>query len=103
GAPKGVEVTHRAVLANLEQIRKASALGADDVVVSWMPYFHDMGLIGTHLAPLAAGAKQVKIGPLSFAKRPRVWFEVADRHRATVLSAANFALALAVRRVPDEV
>jgi len=103
GAPKGVEVTHRAVLANLEQIRKASALGADDVVVSWMPYFHDMGLIGTHLAPLAARAKQVKIGPLSFAKRPRMWFEVADRHRATVLSAANFALALAVRRVPDEV
>ncbi|MFD5986543.1 amino acid adenylation domain-containing protein [Streptomyces cyaneofuscatus] len=103
GAPKGVEVTHRAVLANLEQIREASALGADDILVSWMPYFHDMGLIGTHLAPLAARAKQVKIGPLSFAKRPRIWFEVADRHRATVLSAANFALALAVRRVPDEV
>ncbi|MFD5201679.1 amino acid adenylation domain-containing protein, partial [Streptomyces sp. NPDC058375] len=103
GAPKGVEVTHGAVLANLEQIRAASALGAEDVVVSWMPYFHDMGLVGTHLAPLAARARQVKIGPLSFAKRPRVWFEVAARHRATVLSAANFALALAVRRVPDEV
>ncbi|MFD4338927.1 amino acid adenylation domain-containing protein [Streptomyces anulatus] len=102
GAPKGVEVTHGAVLANLEQIRAASALGPDDVVVSWMPYFHDMGLIGTHLAPLAARARQVKIGPLSFAKRPRLWFEVAARHRATVLSAANFALALAVRRVPDE-
>ncbi len=103
GAPKGVEVTHRAVLANLEQIRAASALSAEDVVVSWMPYFHDMGLIGTHLAPLAARARQVKIGPLSFAKRPRLWFEVAARHRATVLSAANFALALAVRRVPDDV
>ncbi|MFH9265116.1 amino acid adenylation domain-containing protein [Streptomyces sp. NPDC017546] len=103
GVPKGVEVTHGAVLANLAQIRAASALGPEDVVVSWMPYFHDMGLIGTHLAPLAAGARQVKIGPLSFAKRPRLWFEVAARHRATVLSAANFALALAVRRVPDEV
>ncbi|WP_143662972.1 beta-ketoacyl synthase N-terminal-like domain-containing protein, partial [Streptomyces sp. wa1002] len=102
GAPKGVEVTHGAVLANLEQLRAASALGPDDVVVSWMPYFHDMGLIGTHLAPLAARARQVKIGPLSFAKRPRLWFEVAARHRATVLSAANFALALTVRRVPDE-
>ncbi|MDQ0988659.1 non-ribosomal peptide synthetase/type I polyketide synthase [Streptomyces sp. V2I9] len=103
GAPKGVEVTHGAVLANLRQIRAASALCADDVVVSWMPYFHDMGLIGTHLAPLAARARQVRIGPLSFAKRPGLWFEVAARHRATVLSAANFALALAVRRVPDEV
>ncbi|MFF5772095.1 amino acid adenylation domain-containing protein [Streptomyces californicus] len=103
GAPKGVEVTHGAVLANLRQIREASALCADDVVVSWMPYFHDMGLIGTHLAPLAARARQVKIGPMSFAKRPRLWFEVAARHRGTVLSAANFALALAVRRVPDEI
>ncbi|WP_405638421.1 amino acid adenylation domain-containing protein [Streptomyces sp. NBC_01178] len=102
GAPKGVEVTHGAVLANLRQIRDASALCADDVVVSWMPYFHDMGLIGTHLAPLAARARQVKIGPLSFAKRPGLWFEAAARHRGTVLSAANFALALAVRRVPDE-
>ncbi|MEV0218240.1 amino acid adenylation domain-containing protein [Streptomyces sp. NPDC050704] len=101
GAPKGVELTHAGVVANLEQIRTASALTAEDVMVSWMPYFHDMGLIGTHLAPLAARAKQVKIGPLSFAKRPLVWFEVAARHRGTVLSAANFALALAVRRIPD--
>ncbi|MFJ8751476.1 amino acid adenylation domain-containing protein [Streptomyces sp. NPDC102441] len=103
GAPKGVELTHAAVVANLRQIIGASALSERDVLVSWMPYFHDMGLIGTHLAPLAAHAKQVKIGPLSFAKSPRLWVDVAARHRATVLSAANFALALAVRRIPDEV
>ncbi|MFI9587557.1 amino acid adenylation domain-containing protein [Streptomyces sp. NPDC052236] len=101
GSPKGVELTHACVLANLEQIRIATALTPDDVVASWMPYFHDMGLIGTHLAPLAARAKQVKLGPLSFAKRPLMWFEMAERHRATILSAANFALALAVRRIPD--
>ncbi|MFE9923766.1 amino acid adenylation domain-containing protein [Streptomyces sp. NPDC005774] len=103
GAPKGVELTHRAVLANLRQLTEASALTEQDVVVSWMPYFHDMGLIGTHLAPLAARAKQVKIGPLSFAKNPRLWFDVAAAHRGTVLSAANFALALTLRRVPEEV
>lgn len=103
GAPKGVELTHATVVANLRQIIAASALCERDVLVSWMPYFHDMGLIGTHLAPLAAHAKQVKIGPLSFAKSPRLWVDVAARHRATVLSAANFALALAVRRIPDEV
>ncbi|TRO59413.1 non-ribosomal peptide synthetase/type I polyketide synthase [Streptomyces sp. IB201691-2A2] len=103
GSPKGVELTHAAVVANLRQMAAASALNEQDVVVSWMPYFHDMGLIGTHLAPLAVRAKQVKIGPLSFAKTPRLWFDVAAAHRATVLSAANFALALAVRRVPDEV
>ncbi|CAL9352996.1 D-alanine--D-alanyl carrier protein ligase [Streptomyces sp. enrichment culture] len=103
GAPKGVELPHAAVLANLRQLAEASALTDRDVVVGWMPYFHDMGLIGTHLAPLAARAKQVRIAPLSFAKNPRLWFDVAAAHRATILSAANFALALTVRRVPEEV
>ncbi|MFI2376278.1 amino acid adenylation domain-containing protein [Streptomyces sp. NPDC018964] len=103
GSPKGVELTHAAVLANLRQLTGAAALTDRDVVVSWMPYFHDMGLIGTHLAPLAARARQVRIAPLSFAKNPRLWFEVAAAHRATLLSAANFALALTVRRVPEEV
>lgn len=100
GAPRGVELTHDNVLANLEQARVASGARPDDVLVTWMPYFHDMGLIGTHLTPLAVGLKQVRIGPLAFAKRPALWFTTAHRHRATLLSAANFALALAVRRVP---
>ncbi|MFE7274090.1 amino acid adenylation domain-containing protein [Streptomyces sp. NPDC057623] len=101
GAPKGVELTHGAVLANLRQIRAAMAITPDDVVASWMPYFHDMGLIGTHLVPMAAGLKQIRLEPLTFAKRPARWLEAVDRHRATLLSAANFALALAARRVPD--
>ncbi|WP_051760210.1 hybrid non-ribosomal peptide synthetase/type I polyketide synthase [Herbidospora cretacea] len=103
GDPKGVELTHAAVVANLAQIRAAAQVTAGDVSVSWMPYFHDMGLIGTHLVPLAARIKQVKLGPLAFAKRPALWLETAARHRATVLTAANFALALVTRRVPDEV
>nr|WP_062332451.1 type I polyketide synthase [Herbidospora sakaeratensis] len=102
GDPKGVELTHAAVEANLAQIRAAAAITPGDVSVSWMPYFHDMGLIGTHLAPLAARIKQVKLGPLAFAKRPALWLETAARHRATVLTAANFALALVERRVPAE-
>jgi amino acid adenylation domain-containing protein len=102
GAPRGVELTHANVLACLDQATTAAAMSADDVVLSWMPYFHDMGLIGTHLMPLAARSRQVKMGPLAFAKRPVTWFQLADRHRATVLSAANFALALTARRVPDE-
>ncbi|MFF3846536.1 amino acid adenylation domain-containing protein [Streptomyces sp. NPDC002328] len=102
GVPKGVELTHAAVTANLGQIVAASRLTDRSVMVSWMPYFHDMGLIGTHLAPLAARAKQVKTGPLAFARRPAVWFETATAHRATHLSAANFALALAARRISEE-
>ncbi|MGW0917034.1 SDR family NAD(P)-dependent oxidoreductase [Streptomyces sp. NPDC002784] len=101
GQPKGVELTHAAVTANLRQIIAVSDLGAADVVVSWMPYFHDMGLIGMHLAPLAARARQVRIGPSAFARRPGLWFEKATAHRATHLSAANFALALTVRRTTE--
>ncbi|MDO0917705.1 amino acid adenylation domain-containing protein [Streptomyces sp. DT2A-34] len=101
GTPKGVELTHEAVLANLRQIRAAMAITPDDVVATWMPYFHDMGLIGTHLVPMAARLKQVRLEPLTFAKRPTRWLEAVARHRATLLSAANFALALATRRVPD--
>ncbi|WP_030326416.1 hybrid non-ribosomal peptide synthetase/type I polyketide synthase [Streptomyces sp. NRRL B-3229] len=100
GAPKGVELSHAAVLANLRQIRAAMEITSEDVIATWMPYFHDMGLIGTHLVPMAAHLKQIRIEPLSFAKRPALWFEAAARHRATLLSAANFALGLAVRSVP---
>ncbi|MFB7369836.1 amino acid adenylation domain-containing protein [Streptomyces sp. NPDC056222] len=101
-APQGVELTHAAVLANLAQIRAAAGIASEDVLATWMPYFHDMGLIGTHLVPLSAGIKQVRLEPLTFAKRPARWLEAAARHRATLLSAANFALALVERRVPDD-
>ncbi|WP_406066352.1 amino acid adenylation domain-containing protein [Streptomyces sp. NBC_01077] len=102
GAPKGVELTHAAVLANLAQIRAAAGIASADVIATWMPYFHDMGLIGTHLVPLSARIKQVRLEPLTFAKRPVRWLEAAARHRATLLSAANFALALVERRVPED-
>ncbi|MFJ5138667.1 amino acid adenylation domain-containing protein [Streptomyces sp. NPDC088707] len=102
GAPKGVELTHAAVLANLAQIRAAAGIHSADVLATWMPYFHDMGLIGTHLVPMSARIKQVRLEPLTFAKRPLRWLEAASRHRATLLSAANFALALVERRVPAD-
>ncbi|MFF8510519.1 amino acid adenylation domain-containing protein [Streptomyces sp. NPDC015492] len=102
GAPKGVELTHAAVLANLAQIRAAAGIRPTDVLATWMPYFHDMGLIGTHLVPLSARIRQVRLEPLTFAKRPLRWLEAASRHRATLLSAANFALALVERRVPAD-
>ncbi|MFE4309475.1 SDR family NAD(P)-dependent oxidoreductase [Streptomyces sp. NPDC056891] len=102
GAPKGVELTHAAVLANLAQIRAAAGINSADVLATWMPYFHDMGLIGTHLVPLSARIRQVRLEPLTFAKRPLRWLEAASRHRATLLSAANFALALVERRVPAD-
>ncbi len=71
-------------------------------MVTWLPYFHDMGLIGAHLAPLAVHMKQVKLDPLDFAKRPALWFEAAARHRGTLLPTASFALAVTLKRLPAE-
>ncbi|MEV6634975.1 amino acid adenylation domain-containing protein [Actinoplanes sp. NPDC051470] len=102
GTPKGVELTHANVVANLEQAAHISRVTSTDIAVTWMPYFHDMGLIGTHLVPLHAGCRQIRVSPLAFAKRPELWLRTASRHRATILSAANFALALVNRRVPEE-
>ncbi|GIJ59532.1 non-ribosomal peptide synthetase [Virgisporangium aurantiacum] len=103
GDPRGVEVTHANVVANLEQAAVGGGLTASDVIVTWLPFHHDLGLIGGHLAPLAARMGQVVLSPVAFAKRPARWLEIAARHRATVLPAVNFALALVVRRVPDRV
>ena len=97
--PKGVELTHAHVMANIGQIITVTGAHAGDISVSWMPYAHDMGLVCTHLVPLAACMKQVKMGPLHFLRRPAAWLEVAARHRATILTAANFALMLVVKRV----
>ncbi len=80
--PKGVRLTHANLVANLRQARSAGAASASDVVVSWLPYFHDMGLIGAHLTALSTGAKQVTMEPAVFAKRPALWLQVADRPRS---------------------
>lgn len=102
GNPRGIELSHTALLANLRQMQAACAMNDHDSTVTWMPYYHDMGLITTHLLPLAVGIKQVKIAEFYFARRPLIWLELADRHRATLLTAAPFALDLVTRRVPAE-
>ncbi len=100
GAPKGVVLSHANVVTNLRQARIAGAATTSDVMVSWLPYFHDMGLIGAHLTPLSLQIKQVKLDPADFGVRPALWYETAARHAATLLPMASFALALTVRRVP---
>ena len=102
GAPKGVELTHANVVANIDQARTAGAATVSDVIVSWLPFFHDMGLIGAHLTALSVRIKQVKLEPLDFGKRPALWYETAARHRATLLPMASFALALTLKRVSSE-
>ncbi|MDX3387404.1 fatty acyl-AMP ligase [Streptomyces niveiscabiei] len=97
-APKGVRVTHAGVLANCAAIIGALRLeGGRDRGVSWLPLYHDMGLVGFVLAPLIARCPVSFLPTLRFALSPRTWLETVSRHRATVTFAPNFGLALAVK------
>jgi acyl-CoA synthetase (AMP-forming)/AMP-acid ligase II len=102
--PKGVIVTHGSLIANTEvTVREGLQLTLEknDKCVSWLPLYHDMGLIGFVIAPLVHGISTIFIPTLRFIKRPSVWLDTMHRHRATVSFAPNFAFALATRRVKD--
>lgn len=99
-APKGVMVTHGSLFANCRGIM-GPGLEMDperDVAVSWLPLYHDMGLIGFVIAPLFWGIPTTFIPTLRFLKRPNVWMETLHARRATSTFAPPFALGLAVRR-----
>lgn len=98
--PKGVVVTHGNLAANARAIM-FEGLRADpevDVGISWLPLYHDMGLIGFVIAPLFADVPVVFIPTLSFVKRPNVWMQAVHRHRGTISFAPNFAFGLASKR-----
>ncbi|MCC6531797.1 MAG: AMP-binding protein [Burkholderiales bacterium] len=101
GNPKGVVLTHANLLANIRAWGKAVALAADDVCVSWLPLYHDMGLIGTWLGSLYHGGLLVLMSPLDFLARPERWLQAIHRHRGSVTAAPNFAFELCLRRIPD--
>ncbi len=99
GQPKGVEVTHANLLANVHAIGSAFGFHAETVMVSWLPPFHDMGLIGSIAAPLALGFRSVLMAPGSFLRRPARWFEAITHYRATCSGGPNFAWDLCLRRI----
>jgi acyl-CoA synthetase (AMP-forming)/AMP-acid ligase II/alkylation response protein AidB-like acyl-CoA dehydrogenase/acyl carrier protein len=99
GQPKGVEVTHANVLANVAAIGGAFGFSPDTVMVSWLPPFHDMGLIGSIAAPLALGFRSVLMAPGTFLRRPARWLEAISDYRATCSGGPNFAWDLCLRRI----
>jgi len=90
GDPKGVLLTHRNLCANIASISEAAAYSDRDVMLSWMPLSHDMGLIGFHLNILAAQASHGIMRTELFARRPLLWLDLASRMGATVLCSPNF-------------
>ena len=102
GAPKGVYLTHQNLLENIRAITHALKMNSDDVGVSWLPLYHDMGLIGAWLTSFYVGAPLFLMSPLTFLARPIRWLEVISRHHGTVSAAPNFAYDLCTTRIPDE-
>ncbi len=102
GQPKGVVLTHANLLANLRAIGRAIEIGPRDVVVSWLPLYHDMGLIGAWMASLYFGMPLVLMSPLTFLARPARWLQALSRHRGTLSAAPNFAYELCAHKVTDE-
>jgi fatty-acyl-CoA synthase len=101
GNPKGVMLTHANLLANIRAIGEALGVRSDDVGVSWLPLYHDMGLIGSWLMPLYFGLPVVVLSPLEFLSRPVRWLRAFDRYHATLGAAPNFAYELAAAKVSD--
>jgi acyl carrier protein len=102
GDPKGVILTHANLLANMRAIGEAVQLTPNDVGVSWLPLYHDMGLIGAWLTLLHFGVPLVVMSPLAFLTRPERWLQAFHKHRGTISAAPNFAYELCVRKIADK-
>jgi 2-amino-4-hydroxy-6-hydroxymethyldihydropteridine diphosphokinase len=101
GNPKGVVLTHANLLANIRAMGRALRVTPEDVFVSWLPLYHDMGLIGAWMGSLVYGFKYPVMSPLSFLARPQRWLWTIHRHRGTLSGGPNFCYELALRKVED--
>ncbi len=95
--PKGVTLPHRCLVENIDAIVEGAALGADDVGVSWLPLYHDMGLIGLLMTPMLTGFELGLAPPQDFLAAPGDWMRWMSDMHATVTGGPNFAYALAAR------
>ena len=101
GQPKGVLLSHDNLLANIRALQRRFDITSRDVGVSWLPLYHDMGLIGAWLGPLYFGAPLALMSPIAFLARPIRWLQALDAYRGTLSPAPNFAYELCATRIAD--
>jgi 1-acyl-sn-glycerol-3-phosphate acyltransferase len=101
GTPKGVILTHANLLANIRAMGQVAHTSSQEVFVSWLPLYHDMGLIGACLGSLYYACPLVLMSPLAFLARPQRWLWAIHNHRGTISAAPNFAYELCLRRIDD--
>ncbi|WP_338890081.1 fatty acyl-AMP ligase [Rhodococcus sovatensis] len=100
GSPKAVRITHENFYVNAYAMIDRIKFDVDsDVMVSWLPLFHDMGMVGFLTVPMQVGAEVVSITPLDFLRSPLLWAKLIHKYRGTVTAAPNFAYSLLARRL----
>ena len=102
GRPKGVVLTHANVLANLNAMQRVTGVTSADCFVSWLPLYHDMGLIGACFGALVIGFPLVLMSPFTFLSRPGNWLRAIHRYRATITAAPNFAYEMCLNKIEEQ-
>ncbi|MEJ3659058.1 fatty acyl-AMP ligase [Actinomycetes bacterium KLBMP 9759] len=98
--PKAVRITHGNLYANITAMMQAAELDVEnDVMVSWLPLFHDMGMVGFLTVPMVTGLELVTVTPVDFLGRPLLWAELISKYGGTVTAAPNFAYAVLGRQL----
>jgi acyl-CoA synthetase (AMP-forming)/AMP-acid ligase II len=99
GLQKGIALSHRSVLNQIRAYSQAIELNKDDIVVSWLPLYHDMGLIAGFVMPLVSGTPLVLMSPFQWVRDPKILFQAVQRHRGTLCWLPNFAYNHSVRGI----
>ncbi|WP_455216861.1 AMP-binding protein, partial [Kaarinaea lacus] len=102
GNPKGVVLTHANLLANIRVMGATVKADSRDIFLSWLPLYHDMGLIGAWLGSMYFALVLVVMSPLSFLMRPQRWLWAIHQYRATLSASPNFGYELCLKRISDE-
>ena len=84
GNPKGVMLSHANILANLSLKSKFDHTTPDDILIHWMPYFHDFGLFGNHLSSVYNAITEIRIDPMTYLRNPLIWLEKITQYKATI-------------------
>nr|WP_255676094.1 non-ribosomal peptide synthetase/type I polyketide synthase [Pusillimonas sp. MFBS29] len=100
--PKGVRVSHGNLVQDMARMQSAWALGPASTMVSWLPAFHDLGLIFGLLQPLYSGCASVQMAPNAFLQKPLLWLSALSRYRGTHTAAPSFAYDLCCRRIAPQ-
>src|SRR5271156_4783090 len=104
GSPKAVHITHRNIYSNAEAMFIGAKMdpSGNDVMLSWLPSFHDMGMVGFLTVPMYFGVELVKVTPMDFLRDTLLWAKLIDKYKGTMTAAPNFAYALFAKRLRNQ-